>query len=126
MVARVHFDAESLTPLYQQIADAFADGILSGAFAEETQIPSTTQVAREYQLNPATVLKGMNILVDNGLIEKRRGLGMFVTPGAQAQLARQSKDLFYSEQVTALVTQARALHISKTELLTAIEKGYAK
>lgn len=120
----MHFDATSIIPLYQQIADAFTAGILNGAFPEETQIPSTTQVARDYQLNPATVLKGMNILVAAGLIEKRRGLGMFVTAGARDKLQAQSKTEFLTTELNAFVTKAKALGLSVAELTDAIESRY--
>lgn len=120
----MHFDANSVIPLYQQVADAFTAGILSGAFSEGDQIPSTTEVSRQYQLNPATVLKGMNQLVAAGLIEKRRGLGMFVTTGAQAKLKAQRQSAFYSQEVATLLKTARQLGISKADLLAAIERGY--
>ncbi|MFD1392944.1 GntR family transcriptional regulator [Lacticaseibacillus jixianensis] len=118
------FDASSIVPLYQQIADQFTAGILSGAFPEDTQIPSTTEVARTYAINPATVLKGMNVLVEAGLIEKRRGIGMFVTAGAQETLRKKRKHDFYADRITALVAAAKALDISKAELVAAIEEGY--
>ena len=120
----MHFDANSVIPLYQQVADAFTAGILSGALSEGDQIPSTTEVSRQYQLNPATVLKGMNQLVAAGLIEKRRGLGMFVTTGAQAKLKAQRQSAFYSQEVATLLKTARQLGISKADLLAAIERGY--
>lgn len=121
----MHFESDSVVPLFQQIATQFEAGILSGAFAEETQIPSTTQVSKAYQLNPATVLKGMNLLVDAGLIEKRRGIGMFVVKGARQQLRKQAQTTFYQEQVQALIQAAKTLGISKSELMAAIEKGWA-
>ncbi|WP_390407170.1 GntR family transcriptional regulator [Lacticaseibacillus jixiensis] len=121
----MHFESDSVVPLFQQIATQFEAGILSGAFAEETQIPSTTQVSKAYQLNPATVLKGMNLLVDAGLIEKRRGIGMFVVKGARQQLRKQAQATFYQEQVQALIQAAKTLGISKSELMAAIEKGWA-
>ncbi|KRN25533.1 GntR family transcriptional regulator [Lacticaseibacillus camelliae] len=118
------FDASSVVPLYQQIADQFTAGILSGAFAEDTQIPSTTEVAKTYAINPATVLKGMNVLVDLGLIEKRRGIGMFVVPGAQAKIKAKRKHDFYAERIANLIAAAKALDISQAELIAAIEEGY--
>lgn len=120
----MHFESDSVVPLFQQIATQFEAGILNGAFAEETQIPSTTQVSKAYQLNPATVLKGMNLLVDAGLIEKRRGIGMFVVKGARQQLRKQAQATFYQERVQALIQAAKTLGISKSELMAAIEKGW--
>ena len=78
----MRFDYSGATPLYRQVAEQLSDAIASGAYAEGDQIPSTTEISVTYQLNPATVLKGMNLLVEQGLIEKRRGIGMFVTTGA--------------------------------------------
>lgn len=118
------FDASSVVPLYQQIADQFTAGILSGAFPEATQIPSTTEVAKNYAINPATVLKGMNVLVDLGLIEKRRGIGMFVATGAQAKLKAKRKHDFYAERIADLVAAAKVLDISEAELIAAIKEGY--
>lgn len=120
------FDASSVVPLYQQIADQFIAGILSGAFPEQAQIPSTTEVAKTYAINPATVLKGMNVLVDLGLIEKRRGIGMFVVPGAQERIKTKRKHDFYAERIGDLVAAAKALDISKAELIAAVEEGYAQ
>ena len=120
----MHFESDSVVPLFQQIATQFEAGILNGAFAEETQIPSTTQVSKAYQLNPATVLKGMNLLVDAGLIEKRRGIGMFVVKGARQQLRKQEQATFYQERVQALIQAAKTLGISKSELMAVIEKGW--
>ncbi|MCI1986133.1 MAG: GntR family transcriptional regulator [Lactobacillus sp.] len=120
----MHFEADSVVPLYQQIATQFEAGILSGAFAEGEQIPSTTMVAHNYQLNPATVLKGMNLLVDAGLIEKRRGIGMFVRAGAQAQLQQQAQADFYQQRVVALVQAAKQLGMTQADLQAAIEKGW--
>ena len=69
-------------PIFVQIAEQLEDGILSGAFPEETQLPSTTEISVTYKLNPATALKGINLLVESGVVYKKRGLGMFVTEGA--------------------------------------------
>ncbi|WP_461214593.1 GntR family transcriptional regulator [Lacticaseibacillus sp. GG6-2] len=120
----MRFEADSVVPLYQQIADQFEAGILSGAFPEGSQLPSTTVMAREYQLNPATVLRGFNLLVDAGLIEKRRGIGMFVCAGAQAQLAAREQATFASGHVRQLVKDAKALGLGKRELIAAIEKEW--
>ena len=73
-------------PIFLQLAEQLEDGILSGAFPEEGQIPSITEYASTYKINPATALKGVNLLVDAGLLYKKRGVGMFVTQGAQEAL----------------------------------------
>ncbi|WP_421825625.1 GntR family transcriptional regulator [Lacticaseibacillus hulanensis] len=114
------FDADSIVPLYQQVADELTRAISAGVYRAGDQVPSTTEISREYQLNPATVLKGMNILVGNGLLEKRRGLGMFVTTGAPAQLHRELKQEFFAKQLPELVRAAQELGISRQELIDAL------
>lgn len=79
-------DFESEIPIYIQIAEALEDGVLSGGFPEETQVPSTTELSVAYKINPATVLKGMNLLVEEGVLYKRRGVGMFVQSGAESRI----------------------------------------
>ena len=67
-------DFHSETPIYQQIAEGLESAIISGAYEEETQVPSTTEISVQYKINPATVLKGVSLLVDEGILYKRRGL----------------------------------------------------
>lgn len=116
-----HFDESA--PLYQQIADQLEEMIFTGGFDEESQIPSTTQLSQQLHINPATVLKGMNLLVDKGLIEKRRGRGMFVRPGAQEKIMEQRKDSFYRDYVKSLLMEAHKLGINKQHLIELIERG---
>jgi DNA-binding transcriptional regulator YhcF (GntR family) len=118
----VKFDAGSIVPLYQQVADELTAAIRSGIYPENGQVPSTTEISRQYQLNPATVLKGMNLLVADGLIEKRRGLGMFVKTGAQTKLRAQMRAEFFAKQVPELVQAAKELGISRQELSAAIKE----
>ncbi len=70
------------TPLFVQIAESIEDDVFTGLYAEGDRVPSTNEVAALFGINPHTVLKGMNILVDEGIIHKRRGMGMFVSDGA--------------------------------------------
>ena len=72
----MQFNFESDTPIYMQVAEQIKDAILSGAFLEETQVPSTTEISVTYKINPATVLKGMTLLPDAGILYKKRGVGM--------------------------------------------------
>lgn len=116
-----HFDESS--PLYQQIASQLEEMIFTGGFAEGDQVPSTTLLSQQLHINPATVLKGMNLLVDKGLIEKRRGLGMFVTKGAQQKIMEQRKEDFYNDYVKALLLEAHKLRITKQHLKDLIERG---
>lgn len=111
-------------PIFVQIAEGIEDGILSGAFEEESQIPSITEISVTYKINPATALKGINILVEDGIVYKKRGLGMFVSDGAIEKLHTKRKEEFFEHFVAGLVTEARQLHITKTEIQKMIERGF--
>lgn len=121
----MHFDFSSAEPLYLQVANQIEEAIFSGAFTEGSQIPSTTEISREFKINPATVLKGMNILVEQQLIEKRRGLGMFVMVGAQAKVITKRKASFFEDYVESLIVESKKLGLSKTDLQRLIERGYS-
>ena len=75
-------------PIFQQIAEQLEEAILSGAYPEESQVPSITEYSVQYRINPATALKGINLLVDAGPLYKKRGVGMFVASGAGRSSAR--------------------------------------
>lgn len=117
-----HFNDES--PIYSQLADQLEELIFTGTFAAGDQVPSTTQLSRELNINPATVLKGMNQLVDKGLLEKKRGRGMFVTANAQAAITKQRKDNFYHDYVKSMITEAKRLGLSEEHLIDLIKRGY--
>ena len=122
----MELDLGSEKPIFQQIAEGIEDAILSGAFPEEGQIPSITEFSVLYKINPATALKGINLLVDQGLVYKKRGVGMFVAQGAAQRLREKRKQGFYQHYVTGLVAEAKRLHIGKTELLGLVEQGFAQ
>lgn len=109
-------------PIYQQIAEQVRDSILSGELAEEDQVMSTTQYATTYRINPATAGKAMNILVEEGLIHKRRGIGMFVCQGAQSKLRAERRSTFFEDELAPVLEQARLLSISKDEIITYIKE----
>lgn len=113
-------------PIYIQLAELIEDSILSGAFEEEKQIPSTTEISLNYKVNPATALKGMNILVDEGIIYKKRGVGMFVSTGAVVKLKEKHKADFLNSYVESLIAEAKKLSISQQEIISMIEKGFSK
>lgn len=119
----MQFQFDESTPLYQQIAAQLEEMIFTGGFSEGDQIPSTTQLSAQLHINPATVLKGMNILVDKGLVEKRRGRGMFVAAGAQEKIMQARKESFYNDYVKSLLVEAHKLGIKKEHLLELIERG---
>lgn len=117
-----HFDQSG--PLYRQLADQLAAMILAGVYQAGDQVPSTTQLSQALSINPATILKGMNQLVDQGLLEKRRGRGLFVTPGAREQLMADHREDFYRDYVGPLVSESQKLGIDKQTLTQLIERGY--
>ena len=82
----MQLNTQSEIPIYLQIAAGLEDGIFIGAYPEETQVPSTTELSVALQINPATVLKGINRLVEEGILYKKRGVGMFVSQGAQEKI----------------------------------------
>ena len=119
----MQFHFNKSTPLYQQIASQLEEMIFTGGFDEGSQVPSTTQLSQQLHINPATVLKGMNILVDAGLIEKHRGRGMFVRTGARQKIMEERKDSFYKDYVKTLLVEAHKLGINKQHLVELIERG---
>ena len=119
----MQFHFNESTPLYQQIASQLEEMIFTGGFDEGSQVPSTTQLSQQLHINPATVLKGMNILVDAGLIEKHRGRGMFVRTGARQKIMEERKESFYKDYVKTLLVEAHKLGINKQHLVELIERG---
>lgn len=109
-----------------QIAEMLKDAILAGSYAEESQIPSITEFSVEYKINPATALKGINILVDEGLVYKKRGLGMFVATGAQQKMIEKRRESFYQDYILPLLRETARLRISREEMLNMIERGYGE
>jgi GntR family transcriptional regulator len=115
------------TPLFVQVAGRMADDIADGTLAEGERVPSTNELAAYYRINPATAAKGISMLTDDGLLEKRRGIGMFVAAGARAQLLAERRKLFAERYVEPLVTEAGRLGIDAEELVALIrESGYAQ
>ncbi|WP_237746043.1 GntR family transcriptional regulator [Bifidobacterium saguini] len=121
----LHFDDSSGEPLFRQVADQLNEAIVLGLYKEGDQVPSTTEISTTYRINPATVLKGMNLLVERGLLEKRRGLGMFVAPGAVMRARDDKREEFLSNQLPQFIAEARRLGFGPKELTELIEKEYA-
>ncbi|NLB43310.1 MAG: GntR family transcriptional regulator [Clostridiales bacterium] len=113
-------------PIFIQLAEGLEDAILNEAFEEETQIPSTTELSVLYKINPATALKGINMLVDDEILFKKRGIGMFVTAGAKEKILHKRKRSFYDSYILALLTEAEKLGIDRSEIINMIERGYDK
>ena len=109
-------------PIFVQIAEQIENDIISGALPEETQVPSTNEFASFYRINPATAGKGVNLLVDAGVLYKKRGIGMFVAEGARAAIVATRRDHFQSEYVRPLVAEAAKLGITQAQLADMIKK----
>lgn len=110
-------------PIFLQLAEQLEAGILSGAYPEETQVPSITEFAAAYKINPATALKGINQLVNAGLLYKKRGIGMFVARGAQETLRKQRSELFYQDYILPMLREAKNLGLSPEQLTELIRRG---
>lgn len=110
-------------PIFIQIAEQIEDNIFTGVFKEEEKIPSTNEISTLLNINPHTVLKGMNILVEESIIYKRRGLGMFVKEGAVEQIRQKRKSMFYENYIQTLIKEADKLNMSKEQIFSLIEKG---
>jgi len=110
-------------PIFQQIAEQIENDIISGALPEETQVPSTNELAAYLRINPATAGKGVNLLVDAGILYKKRGIGMFVAEGARERLVAQRRDQFRQEYVSPLLAEAAKLGITRQQLAEMITKG---
>jgi len=104
------------SPLFLQIAEQVEDSIVDGSLAEDAQAPSTNELAAFYRINPATAAKGLNLLVDKGVLEKRRGIGMFVTKGARAALLVERRAAFATRFLDPVVTEATRLGLSIEDL----------
>ena len=109
-------------PIYRQLRDRVVAMIIEGVLNDGEALPSVRNVAAEYQLNPLTVLKGYQALVDEDLVEKRRGLGMFVKEGARKKLTRDERQRFIEEEWPVVVETINRLGIDAEELLRAIDK----
>lgn len=111
-------------PIFLQIAEQLEDSIFTGVFPEETKIPSTNEISALFNINPHTVLKGMNMLVDEGMIYKKRGLGMFVKEGAVKKIREKRQGQFYDSYIAALIEEATKLGMTREEVIELIERGY--
>lgn len=110
-------------PIFLQIAERIENDIIEGRLAEEAQVPSTHQFVAFYQINPATAAKGVNLLVERGILYKRRGLGMYVAEGARARLIEERREQFFTQYVVPLLHEARKLGITTEQLADMIQTG---
>ena len=110
-------------PIFAQVAERMAEEIAEGALAEGDRVPSTNELAAFYRINPATAAKGINVLADDGLLEKHRGIGMFVAAGARERLLDARRRRFVQRYVEPLVAEASRLGISAEELVTLVRES---
>lgn len=103
-------------PIFQQIKEMIEEDIVEGILPEGEKAPSTNQLVAYYKINPQTVLKGVNELVDNGILFKKRGVGMFVAEGARETLRTLRKRTFQEEYVWSMLQEANRLGISEQEI----------
>jgi GntR family transcriptional regulator len=109
------FDDRS--PIYRQIADQIKEDVVRGVLADDAQVMSTNQYAASFRINPATAAKAFQELIDDGVLYKRRGVGMFVTPGARDVLLAERRKRFFEDVVDPVVDQAAVLGIPTEEIV---------
>ena len=114
--------------IYLQIKEMIERDIMRDILLEEERVPSTNELAKLYAINPATAAKGINLLVDEDILYKKRGIGMFVAAGAKKKIMKKRKERFFDDYMKGLLMEAASLGISKEELIEMIleEKGEKK
>lgn len=115
--------ADSL-PIYIRIVEGIKNAILEEKLKEDNQLPSTTYLSKQYSINIATVNKAMNILVDEDLVYKKRGIGMFVKKGAVSKLIKERRESFKERYVEATLREAKKLNYSVEELQKLVKEVY--
>ena len=119
----MHGSLNDQSLIYLQIAQMLEDDILRKVYREEEQVPSTTELSRVYHINPATAAKGVNLLVSEGILYKKRGIGMFVANGAEEAVKAKRRAAFYRDFVKPLVREGRSLEVTGEELLTMVRRA---
>ena len=113
-------------PLFLQIAERIEDSILDGSLTEESQAPSTNELAAFYRINPATAAKGVAMLTDKGVLYKRRGIGMFVAAGAKDLLLGERRSAFAERYIDPLLAEARTLGLGPDDLANMLAERAAR
>ncbi|MEH7178059.1 GntR family transcriptional regulator [Neobacillus vireti] len=113
-------------PIFLQISERIEDEIIEGGLPEESQVPSTNQFAAFYKINPATAAKGVNLLVDEGILYKKRGIGMFVAEGAREKVINKRKEQFFEQYVIRMIHEAKKLGITVDQLTDMVRRGDEK
>ncbi|AVT30397.1 MULTISPECIES: GntR family transcriptional regulator [unclassified Plantactinospora] len=114
------FDDRS--PIYRQIASRIKADVLSGTLKADDQVMSTNQYAAFYRINPATAAKAFQQLVEEGVLYKKRGIGMFVSPDARDTLRAQRREGFFADVVEPMIAEARAIGIPLRDVIRRIEE----
>ena len=109
-------------PLFLQIRDRLEDAVLTGVYPEESQVPSTTELSVAYRINPATALKGVNQLVQEEILFKKRGLGVFVAQGAVEKVRSHRQKSFRETFFNPMIREAQRLEITKEQLMQWMEE----
>lgn len=109
--------------IYLQISEMIENDILRDILLEDEKVPSTNELAKFFKINPATAAKGINLLVDEGILYKKRGIGMFVAQGAKEAVKNKRKDAFYENYIKTLLTEAASLGIREEELIEMIRRS---
>lgn len=109
--------------IYLQIARMLEDDILREVYQEEDQVPSTNELARMFNINPATAAKGINRLVADGILYKKRGLGMFVSPGGRSIIQEKRRSAFYDQFICPLIREARSLGLDEGALTAMLRQA---
>ena len=109
--------------IFLQISETIEDDILTETIKEEELIPSINQFAKHYSINPATAAKGVNLLVDDGIVYKKRGIGMCVKKGAREIILKKRRQGFLDNYINSLIKEAEKLDITKNELIDMIKGG---
>ena len=114
---------ESASPIFLQIKEKIKDDIMAGAYMPDELIISTTQIAKLYAVNPATAVKSVSILQDEGIVYKKRGIGMCVAAGAREAIIKERTAAFYDTVLKNAIREARKLNIGRDELIQIIREA---
>jgi DNA-binding transcriptional regulator YhcF (GntR family) len=114
------------TPIYLQIKSEIEKAIIFGSLEEESAVPSIRIMAKQYRLNPQTISNAINELINDGILFKKRGIGMFVEKGAQKKLKTVTYEKFVAEELQKFIIKSKSLGITKNELLNLLEGFYEK
>ncbi len=118
----MNFDQNDMKPIFVKIAEGIEDDIINEILKEEDQAYSQNQLAKQLGVNPATALKGLNLLVEEGTLYKKRGIGMYVSGGARKKIMEKRKQIFLSKLINEVISEAKKLNITKTEVIDMLNK----